>query len=807
MGGIKRPLLILSICFGLGIAFAQQVSGSAIVWAAIAGALSIGGVYGARYLPFFSFLIMALAFIATGIGVAQKQAAVTEIGNKETEQLLEGEVEGASSTNNHTTRFLLRVQRIFRHNQWEDVHFRVRISSEEILLLSGDRVRLRACLRPLRIGQNPGDRPMINLNKAQGIIATGYVREKQIAVLGKAPFLQSYIHQLRIRYRIMAEKIIADSNASALLRALALGDRTNLSDEVNDDFNRSGLAHILSVSGLHIAIVAAGFYRFLCWLTARFWVLIVYFPAKVWASALAIPVTWAYVLITGSEIPAVRSGIMISFIFLARLLRRDPDAPTAVGAALMAVLAYDPAAWHSISFRLSFSAVAGLMILTPHLRNLIPIARPSQTRSGIGGWLKKRREALLVVIAGSMAASLATGPLVAATFQRTSLIAVISNVIALPVASALTVIAASSAAIFMLYSTAAIPLIALAKYFSQALLFFSHWFSSLPYSSLLVPSPSLLFFVAWYCVLFALIIRNPFPRFAKRIGLISSAILVLLSIYRWVGPLFRRSLIVTFLSVGQGDASIVQFPGGKNLLIDGGGDVAGKFDTGSRIVVPALLEMGISKLDAIVLSHPHPDHILGLGSVIDLVPVKEIWIARGTKDDSLLDQLLEKAQNKQIPIRQFQAGQIVSDFSPVHIEIIHPLANKKIDPQEETFEANDYSLVLRIKLKEVSFLFTGDIESLAEKKIIARHSPFRANVLKAPHHGSNTSSTYEFIYKVRPQHVVFSVGQNNRYQFPRPTVMNRYSALGAALHRTDSHGAVTFTTNGNELEVSHYVGD
>jgi len=404
---------------------------------------------------------------------------------------------------------------------------------------------------------------------------------------------------------------------------------------VNEGFNASGLVHVLSVSGLHIAVIAAGLYRVLRWLLSRSEQLLLATNVRSLAAVLAIPACWLYVVLTGAEIPAVRSGMMASALFLAIALGRDADGPSSLAAAFLAALVWDPSSLHSLSFQLSFAAVAGLMLLTSPLRALVPVAKPDPERKGARAFVAKLRAAVLQAAAASLAASLATAPLVAAAFQRASLVSVLANALALPVASALTVVAACSAVVFSVWEWAATPLLVLSEPIARLLLAISHLFASLPFASAQVAAPSPPFWVAWYALLSAIPLFRRRRRLAWTLAAPSVAVLVLLGLARLMGPATRDTLQITFFAVGQGDAALVQLPEGKNLLIDGGGEPTGHFDPGERIVVPALIELNATRLQAAVLSHPHPDHALGLLSVVRRLGAQEIWVARGLEREGL----------------------------------------------------------------------------------------------------------------------------------------------------------------------------
>ncbi|HEY3451801.1 MAG TPA: DNA internalization-related competence protein ComEC/Rec2 [Myxococcales bacterium] len=788
-----------ALLFCIGIAFSGAFSpefalaflGVAALLGALAAALS-------RAAPGMATLLVFLAFAAGGAG-AQALHMRTRGAPADDESVwaIEAVVEEPRAIRSGRQTVVVRVDRARLEGQpsWAEVRYRARLSMDPVELWPGDRIKAVARWSPPPREANPGSPGLEARFRADGIGATGFVVEKQLAVLTPPPALARAAERFRERYGRVAGLAVPEPAAQALVRALAVGDRSDLSADVNEDFGASGLAHILSVSGLHIAVVAAGLYRALRWLLSRSERLLLRVDVRAVAALSALPATWLYVWVAGAEVPAVRSGIMASALFLAVALRRDADAPSSLAASLLAVLAYDPASLWAISFQLSFAAVAGLMVLSEPLRTLVPIAKPDLTDESPRGKLRRWGESALGAAVGSLAASLATAPLVAATFHRASLVAVLSNAVALPIASGLTGAAALSAAALPFGESLAAALVCCAEPLARALLFLSHLFGTLPFASALVPAPSLPFQLAWYCGLGGLAMLPFEPKARTRLILPSLLAILLLAGGRFAAPLAQKSLVVTFLAVGQGDSTVLQAPGGEAALIDAGGDPTGRYDPGARVVVPALAELGATHLRAAVLSHPHPDHLMGLVTVLQRVQVDELWMAKGLDHEApLLARLLEVARERGVRVRELGAGERAA-LGPCAVEVLHPAA------RDESLESNDASLVLRVSLGEVAFLLPGDVEELGEEALLAGPSSPRATVLKAPHHGSRTSSTERFVGAVHPQHVVFSVGRN-RFGFPREEVVARYLAVGAQVHRTDQSGALRFATDGTSLEVT-----
>ncbi len=333
----------------------------------------------------------------------------------------------------------------------------------------------------------------------------------------------------------------------------------------------------------------------------------------------------------------------------------------------------------------------------------------------------------------------------------------------------------------MLLPGIALPFLFAGTWTSQLLLWMTRLFASAPGAAFAVPSPD-----TWPCALYA----SGLLAFALASGRWRWAA-VLAPLGLTSGMLVRLfvpepGLTCTFLSVGQGD-SIVLSSRGRHAIVDGGGVPSGT-DTGRKYVVPYLREIGASKLDLAVLSHPHPDHALGLASALREVPARRLWIPAGEEREDLIRQVIQAAQGALV--EEVEAQHPVFQLGEARIDVLGPPADRIL-----LKSVNDRSIVLRVTYGSVSFLLTGDVEAAAEELL----APGPITVVKAPHHGSRTSSTVPFVGQTRPRFVVFCVGRGNRFHFPHEDVEERYRAAGAQCFRTDLDGAVTFETDGRDV--------
>jgi len=259
---------------------------------------------------------------------------------------------------------------------------------------------------------------------------------------------------------------------------------------------------------------------------------------------------------------------------------------------------------------------------------------------------------------------------------------------------------------------------------------------------------------------------------------------------------------VTFLDVGKGDACLIRTPQGKHLLIDGGGTYNNEFDIGRYVVAPYLWTKGIKKLDLIVLSHPHPDHINGLLFILKTFPVAQIWKTKDRSDSPGYLAFEKIIREKKIAVQHMVKGDQTT-FDSIHIEVLSPDGLPPLTASERSYrKENNRSLVLKLTCRQVSFLFTGDIEWKAERDLLPLGKGLASTVLKVPHHGSRCSSSALFLERVSPRIAIFSARNYGNHLFPHPETLSRYQKLPCQIYRTDRDGAITVTTDGLHLFVT-----
>jgi len=671
------------------------------------------------------------------------------------------------------------------------------VRDRKVDLRYGDRVRFITKLYQPRPATNPGSFDYRRFLAFQGISATGYVNQA-VDVLRMAagqgnPFFR-FVERGRENIQAFFDRNTAPEYGG-IMKALVLGERGDISKELNEKFIVSGVNHILSISGLHVALVAAFFFGLTRFLMRLFPPLLLYFNLNKISALAAISPVIFYTFIAGMGVAAVRSAIMaLSFLF-ALLFDRQKNLYDALFLAAFVILITAPAALFDVSFQLSFLAVLAMLYLVPRFLEMgAPLKRWADDQS----WLKKK----IAIYAGaslltSIAAILGTGPLVGLYFNRISAVGFLANLLLVPLmglgSTLLSLVAALMVFLFLPLAQILTEANILILRFSISLVdFFSRW----PLASYRIATPSwtevLLFYGAILCA--ANLKRRP-----KAIYLLTFLVAIFIAVQVYDSRLRGRParLEVAFLDVGQGDAAVVRLPGGKVMVIDAGGTPDGSFDPGERIVAPYLWQRKIKRIDFLVNTHYHPDHLQGLFFLLENFDVDRVWVNGDREADFpgaerflLLAGERVRAVNRENP---------AAEIGGVRLEFLHPPRARR------EFWGNSASLVLRLTYGAHGFLFCGDIETVAEEEILKRNPDLTSTVIKVPHHGSKTSNSIKFVESVRPQFAVFTVREGKRLHLPNFEVLARYEALGVKILRTDRNGAIFFETDGKNIQVETYL--
>lgn len=683
---------------------------------------------------------------------------------------------------------------------WIPAHglVRVKISAEQTLdLASGDMVHFFGILGRIRGPTNPGQFDGRAFWHRRGVDYSLTVSDAsfiKILERGKAAGMRRVIEKVRAALRRGLEIGVRDCPEHRIILAMILGYRERMDDELTMPFRLTNTIHILAISGLHV-----GFF----YLVVRGVLAALRVPTR-YGSLLAVPLIAAYAAVTGAAIPVLRACVMFTALLAAPFVSRERDALNALGVAALELLVVNPLHLFETGFQLSFAAVLAILLISPGLISLMHHAWPCGPLPGQllitgrqrAGW--RFGKCAVQLLGTSLAAWIGLAPLVASSFNLVSLFGVAANALVIPAGLAIVCLGFAGAVCGLFLPPIAAVINRLNCLVVWLMLGGIRALSSLPFAWVPIASTGTLRLVCAYGALGAatgaLLGRL---RSASRWVLLCAAavVLLLLLIPSGGNPL----LTAVFLDVGEGDATYIEFPGGENMLIDGGPESSPP--AGRSVLIPFLRHRGRRKIDTVLLTHPHADHISGLFDVLSRCEVGALVVAEWGEAPEVYLRLLDMARSRGVEVRRVSRGDCIFRGPAVRVAVLNPGDRLHSGTRSDL---NNNSIALRITYGRVNILICADMEEEAEKELCASGLPLRADILRVGHHGGSTSGTADIIKRAAPRWAVISAGRRNRFDHPSPDAIARLREAGCAVFRTDLHGAVTLTTDGREINIAAF---
>lgn len=599
-------------------------------------------------------------------------------------------------------------------------------------LLRGDRLRLWCRIGVPTAYRNPGYQPATIGMYARGLDAIGSVKSPRLVrrIRAGEPTPGRRLDRLRVALRARLDRI-AHGRERAVLGAMLLGDRAGLTPADNRIVRRAGLAHVLAISGMHVsivlAVIAAGLH-------------LVPVPRST-RTILLVVLLGGGAFLAGVRPSILRAAIGAGVALAGRWIGRDGDSINSLALVAAALLIIHPGWVLDVGFQLSFVATAGILVLVPRWSDRVP-----------------------GVVAVSAAAYAATAPLVAWHFRSLAPIALLANLVAVPICGL--VLVAGLAALAL----CGLPILGpssgwLASHAAGWLLDCAEWSAGMPGAAMTVPRPGVWVMLAWYAALFG----------PARIPMA----LPILAIWLHLGPPPTNppGVEVRMIDVGQGQSILVRGPSGGTVLIDAGGSASKRFDVGERVVVPVLADLGVRRLDAVVVTHRDIDHAGGVYAVRRAFEVGEVWD--------------ERTRRRGARVR----------YGTLRIRLLHP------GPADHDLSRNDRSLVVGVDTPCGAVVVPGDLETPGEEHVLAAGQSPRGSLLIVGHHGASDATSERFLDAVAPVHAGISAGRNNRFGHPDPSVLTRLAARGVNVRRTDLDGQVVWTCIGGPWQTETSAGD
>ena len=739
-----------------------------------------------------------------------------------------GVIDTPVATYSNRQKFILRTETLERNTKTFPVCGKIRltVSGKGPDLLMGDRIVFFGKVKSIRNFNNPGGFDYKRYMAFRKVYGTAYVSAQKLTLLKRniETGIVMIIANTRRKISDLIDKT-GQGTEQGVLKALIVGDRNSISNDLRQAFNRAGIGHLLAISGLHIGIVATGAFLIFKVLLSHIKFLLWHAWTKKGAVLLSVIPIFIYGLLSGMSPSTQRAVIMVTVFLAAFLFEREHDPMNTLAVAALLILVVHPPSLFSISFQLSFTAVLAILyglsrVQIPWRSDSRGIKTPKHVRVATK---------LFYFFMVSFFAILGTLPLTMFYFNQISLVGLFANFIFVPLIG-FVVVPLGLIAVFLYPLTGSVALGCLkaAAVVLKHTISMVHFFSDLPFAAVKTVTPSYLEICCFY-ILFWAVFNLKYGSSNTQTGqdnlpgredkapgksLIQklSAIVVLLVIlalsadacYWLYNRFWHDDLRVTMIDVGHGNAALMELPEGYNILIDGGGFSDNSiFDTGARIVAPFLWQKKIKTVDTLVLSHPNSDHLNGLIYIAEHFNVKNVWTNNEATDTFAYQKFMETIKKNKIHMPDFKQISGTLHINGVCIDILYPqedFIERRI--KESWRDLNNNSLVLKASFGAKSFLFPGDIEMRAEYELAAiAGDKLKSTVLLAPHHGSKTSSTERFIEKVNPEVIIISSGWKSRFGFPHPSVLKRYEGKGCRILGTARNGAVSMSTDGQTLTI------
>ena len=638
----------------------------------------------------------------------------------------------------------------------------------------------------------------------QRTYSTMYYPKSALVERNKGSKVLAFIYSLRNSLSQSLSNVLPEPQSS-LAQGILLGLRGNIPQSLTQTFSTTGTVHLLAISGLNLTIITG---------------ILLYIGIRLFGRRhylyilLAFAATWFYVVVAGMQPPVIRGAIMGGMFLIAELLGRQRSAATALTFAASVMVGIEPQILWDASFQLSFLSMAGLVFIFPYLQ--VWNRGKSLAPTNSGGIMAILYTTIIDSFAVTTSAIIATWPVIAYHFGIFSLIALPANFFAIPTLPAIIITAAIIAITGLILPLFAQAMGWIAWLFVSYLIFIVQIFDAVPFSSIRINNIQLWQVLIYYILLVLAIViikrRSQFTHFLTSsvllIGGVPNSIskvaktyicfpLLVAAILVWTAAFTipDDKLHVSILNIGQGDAILIQTPNRNKILIDGGPS-----PQAIKLELSKKLPFWDRQIDLMIATQPQADHISGLVEVLQQYNVKQVITSEATSNSSIYAQMLKTIQDKKITHTKAYAGQGINLGDSVYIEVLHP---PPCPLQGTDDDINNNGMVLHLKYKTVSFLFTADIGEEAEWYLISQRANLKSTVLKIAHHGSRSATSPELLAVTDPKVAVISAGRNNTFNHPHPEVLTRLRQRISAdkILFTANNGTAEFITDGKRLWV------
>ncbi len=719
----------------------------------------------------------------------------------------------------------------------------------------GNRLTFDSKIRQFTNFKNPGGFDYFKYMTFKQVWGNAYTSFKKIDIKPSKNNLQKQLSAVRGKISNLINQS-SGGDANAILKALILGNRQQISKPLREAFNRAGISHILAISGLHIGIVASFAFFLFTSLLSRFKPFLRHAWTRKGGALLSLIPIMIYGIMAGMSPSTQRAVIMVGVFLLTFVIEREHDLINTVSIAALIILIIAPPSLFSISFQLSFTAVASI---------IYGISRIFQSKENPKNIPSHLLKTVLTFIIVSGLAIIGTAPLTMFYFNQISMAGIFSNMIFVPLIG-FAVVPAGLFSVLVLLPVSSNAAFWGLKICDFVLSFTIEWvyrIANQPYAAVKTITPSVIEIICAYALIGSVLYllypkseqiphkgpqnepdiepqlhensrlsrpyktikslkhRLPYSFSTMRIMPVSGRKTALLflgislfvlsaDILYWVHKRWnKKDLSVSIIDVGQGNAAIIEMPGGQCALIDGGGYSDNAiFDMGEKVIAPFLWRKKIKTVETIILTHYDADHLNGLVFILKHFNVSQVFANHDTATCSKNKDFVDIINNKQIHYPLYNTFSKNIKINGVMLKILYPLDNFADRALNDSWrDSNNNSMVVQVSFGNHTILFPGDIMKKAEDELVDLNYDLQSTIMIAPHHGSNSSSTQAFLKHVNPKYIIISSGRHNRFGFPEPDVLERYEKNKIITLRTDINGGVCISNDGNQLSLAPTIGE
>ncbi len=770
---MPRPMIVVSLLFILGIIIQTNFS----IPLGLLGFLAAIGITTTLFRRESWLLILLLIIsgcLRVAIGELNPSSHLSKfITQLDSAYVVRAVVLDVGETRKGTPKFLLGPTQI---NQQHISGGSMLLYSKDIeqVLNRGDTLVGQMIINSPRGKRNPHEFDYREYLKERGIYFEAFLEQPEDVIIYPSDVNSVSLIMFDVQEKISNHfhKYLTPRSAG-ILSALILGEKSEIEETTRNDFANTGVIHVLAVSGLHVGYVSLilitifGLFRL---------------PHHIQMGSVILGLLF-YVGLTGAAPSVMRASIMASLMIVGGLIERKSDIFNILASAAFIILLISPNQLSNLGFQLSFLAVFSIVTLFPIFKewvNRLPVDR----NTPIGKMILSILDLFLV----SLAAQLGTLAITIFYFNKIPIISLLANLVVVPLIG---VIVATGMSFLILGSL--IPFLApLWAATIEGAIDFMLWFVRLcaQIDWAYVTTRPIQSFELLIILVGIFVISVVKYRVILKLWLV--LLITWLSLHAWQSILTPQHLELVVLDVGQGDAILIHAPNGKTILIDTGLRFGGK-DMGKDVIVPYLRHRNWSKIDLLVLTHPHNDHIGGAQYLLENVPVGKVFMPDIEYESYGYNALKETIIAKHIPHSAVFAGHIDSTLKPIYFRVTGP---KSYDTSSQPSNVNNTSIVMQLFYGASNIMLTGDGEELVEHNQLALGLLLRSDIIKTPHHGSKTSSSQEYIDLVQPRVCLISLGMKNKFRHPSPITIDRYKELGAEIHRTDLEGCQIYKSDG-----------